>query len=336
MNKTISSAIGVLAAGLLIPAPALSKEPVNIDNFIRAETDFYMKSAVNMGCFGKLCHVRGPVPVDQQTVIRSNLDTPYSVAVFDLSSPVTITMPDAGKRFQSLLVINQDHYVKHVSTRPGPVTLTRDSIGTRYVYVMVRTFMDPNDPADQRAGAALQGKIGVAQVSAGSFVVPDWDQEQRKAVRAGLLAGGRFMPDSRRAFGDEAAVDPVRRLFATAGGWGGNAEKDALYLNQSVPGRDGKQAYVLTVGKVPVDGFWSITVYNGEGFYEAPISAVSVNNVTAKPNKDGTTTIRFGGDPREPNYLRIMPGWNYTVRLYLPRPEILDGRWTFPTARPAG
>jgi hypothetical protein len=91
---------------------------------------------------------------------------------------------------------------------------------------------------------------------------------------------------------------------------------------------------VLTVGKVPVDGFWSITVYNAKGYYEAPETAISVNNVTAKKNRDGTTTVRFGGDPKAPNHLHIMPGWNYTVRLYRPRAEILDGRWTFPEPVP--
>jgi hypothetical protein len=31
-----------------------------------------------------------------------------------------------------------------------------------------------------------------------------------------------------------------------------------------------------------------------------------------------------------------MDGWNYTVRLYQPRPEILDGTWTFPAVEPVG
>jgi len=34
------------------------------------------------------------------------------------------------------------------------------------------------------------------------------------------------------------------------------------------------------------------------------------------------------------NYLRVMPGWSYLVRLYRPRPEVLDGRWTFPKPKP--
>ena len=51
---------------------------------------------------------------------------------------------------------------------------------------------------------------------------------------------------------------------------------------------------------------------------EAPENAISVNNVTAKKDADGAVTVHFGGDPKQANYLRIMPGWNYTVRLYRP------------------
>jgi len=85
-----------------------------------------------------------------------------------------------------------------------------------------------------------------------------------------------------------------------------------------------------------VDGFWSITVDNPKGFYEAPENAISVSNETAKKNPDGGVTVHFGGDPNAPNYLRIMPGWNCTVRLYRPSAEILDGKWTFPDATPGG
>ena len=49
---------------------------------------------------------------------------------------------------------------------------------------------------------------------------------------------------------------------------------------------------------------------------------------------DGTITVRFGDHPEGvPNVLPITEGWNYLVRLYRPRPEVLDGSWTFPTLR---
>jgi hypothetical protein len=50
--------------------------------------------------FGEFYHNRIPTSIDDQTVIRMNRDTLYSAAVFDLDAgPVTITLPDAGKRF---------------------------------------------------------------------------------------------------------------------------------------------------------------------------------------------------------------------------------------------
>jgi hypothetical protein len=99
---------------------------------------------------------------------------------------------------------------------------------------------------------------------------------------------------------------------------------------------DGVTPYVLTVRNVPVDGFWSVTVYNAKGFMERnDRNAYSVNNVTAKRNPDGSISIHFGGDPTSTNYLPIMRGWNYTVRMYRPRKEIVDGSWKFPAAKPA-
>jgi hypothetical protein len=46
-------------------------------------------------------------------------------------------------------------------------------------------------------------------------------------------------------------------------------------------------------------------------------------------------TVHLGGcDDDRVNCLPIMDGWNYTVRLYRPRAEILDGNWVFPSAEP--
>jgi hypothetical protein len=92
----------------------------------------------------------------------------------------------------------------------------------------------------------------------------------------------------------------------------------------------------LTVGDVPVDGFWSISVYNAAGYFEPnERDAYAINNITGARNDDGTITVRFGDYPAEvPNALPITEGWNYLVRLYRPRPEILDGSWTFPRLNP--
>ena len=51
-----------------------------------------------------------------------------------------------------------------------------------------------------------------------------------------------------------------------------------------------------------MDGFWSITIYNAKGFFEAPENAISVNNETAKKDADGAVTVHFGGDPSQANF----------------------------------
>jgi hypothetical protein len=146
---------------------------------------------------------------------------------------------------------------------------------------------------------------------------------------------GRTLRDSKRMFGDVGDVDPVRHLIGTAGGFGGNPESDAIYLNVNPEKNDGTTPYVLKVKDVPVDGFWSVSVYNAEGFFEKnAANAYSYNNITAKKDSEGIITIHFGGDPKQSNYIPITKGWNYTARLYRPRKEILDGSWKFPDATP--
>jgi hypothetical protein len=57
----------------------------------------------------------------------------------------------------------------------------------------------------------------------------------------------------------------------------------------------------------------------------------SYNNFTAEANEDGSITIHFGGcEDGRVKCIPVTPGWNYAIRLYKPRPEILEGKWTFP------
>lgn len=327
-----------MLAGLLLLASnsAFAAVTVTVDNFVRAETDTTMKRYVAQGAFGKFFHIRAMTPIDKQDVIRMNRDTLYSAGVFDLTTPVTIVKPDPGKRFQSMLVINEDHSMLPVQHGAGSFTLTKGSVGTRYVMVLFRTFADPNDPADLKAANALQDRIQAKQTSAGTFQTPDWDEKSLHTVRDAVNVLAATKTDTSGFFGDKAKLNPIDHLLGTAYGWGGNPKASAVYSGVTPEKNDGVTPYVLTVRNVPVDGFWSVTVYNAKGFMEPnDRNAYSVNNVTAKRNPDGSISIQFGGDPTNTNYLPIMQGWNYTVRMYRPRKEIVDGSWKFPAAKPA-
>jgi hypothetical protein len=309
------------------------KTIVTLDTFIRAETDTYFRRyAEKLDGFGKIQHYRNLVPIDQQGVIRMNRDTLYSYGIFDLTSPVTIHKPDSHGRFQSLIVINQDHYVKLVSHEAGSYQLNQENMGTRYVAVIFRTLIDETDPADVARVNQLQDQITFEQQNPGKLELPNWDPASLKAIRDSLLELAAHLGDQTKRFGDRDDVDPIQHLVGTASGWGGNPLKAAKYLTIYPEKNDGKTPYTVSFGQVPVDGFWSITVYNAEGFIEANDQNIYViNDRTVKPNADATYTIHFGGDPQAINYMPIMPGWNYTIRLYQPKAEILTGQWNFPT-----
>jgi len=323
----------VIAAILAMPAWAQNGVPVTVDNFVRAESDTYIGNFTKEGGgLAKLLHRREPASIDSQTVIRLNRDTLYSSAVFDLDAgPVTVTMPDAGKRFMSLMSVSQDHYARTVYGK-GAHTYTRDQVGTRYLLIGIRTFVDPNDPDDVKKVHALQDAIKTSQKGSGTLDLPNWDPASQKKVRDALLVLASTITSFDKAFGTKAQVDPIRHLIGTAGGWGGNPDNDAKYLNVTPAKNDGATVYRLGVRNVPVEAFWSVSVYNAQGYYEKnPQNAYSLNSVTAKKESDGTTTIQFGGcDGKVQNCLPIVKGWNYTVRLYRPRAEILNGTWKFP------
>jgi hypothetical protein len=235
-------------------------------------------------------------------------------------------------------VFGEDEYTPMVFYGKGSYTLTKAKIGTRYSMVGVRILLNSDDPQEVQQVHALQDAIQVSQKSPGIFDVPKWDPASQKVVRGALVTLGTTLPDMRHAFGPKGQVDPVRYLIGSAAAWGGNPDKDAIYLNITPKQNDGRTIYKLHVDKnVPVDGFWSISVYNGKGYYEPnPYNAYTLNNITARKEDEGAVNVQFGGcDGKIPNCLPIVAGWNYMVRLYRPRPEILSGKWKFPVAQPA-
>lgn len=319
------------SVGTLTPAFADTSQTVTSGNYVRAESDFQMRGYTEGPySFGKLFHNREPYDVDNQVTVRGNRDTLYSVGVFDLTSPLTITLPETEGRYQSLMVVNQDHSLD-AAYSPNVITLTEENVGTRYVMLTVRTFMDPNDAADVAEAHRLQDAVKVEQADTGALDLPNWDQEELEQTRNAINVVGSTVTDTSKMFGRKEDLDPVYWMLGAALGWGGLPAEAATYLNFVPEQNDGETAYKLTVKDVPVDAFWSVTLYDAQGWMPVnEFNAYSFNSVTAEKAEDGSATIHFGGDPDRPNFLPIVPGWNYIVRLYQPKEQILDGSWSFP------
>jgi len=319
---------------LALCAPTLAvAESVTVETFVRAESDFNIRSQMESFGYGlaELHHLRDPIAPDNQPTIRMNQDTLYSGLVIDLSEPVEITLPEIGGRYQSMHVISQDHYL-FAESRPGTYRLTEEEVGTRFATVSFRTFLDVSDPDDIEKAHAAQDGIVFSGGGDGPFETPDWDLEALAVARKALsdIAVLGFNADF--AFGRKDEVRPIDHLVGAAAGWGGLPRTAASYVVDSVAANDGEVAHAVTVKDVPVDAFWSVTVYNADGYLEPnELGVNSYNNVSATPDDDGAYTLHFGGcEDGRVNCIPVSPGWNHSIRFYEPRAEILDGSWTFP------
>ena len=126
---------------------------------------------------------------------------------------------------------------------------------------------------------------------------------------------------------------------------GQNTPEEALYMNTRQDGDkqplNGAKKYTITLKKgdlPPVDGFWSITMYNSSDFFvENPLNRAAIGNRTEglKTAPDGSLTIYVQKDAPEAdkmaNWLPAPEGsFRLSMRLYVPKPEVINGQWTPP------
>ena len=136
----------------------------------------------------------------------------------------------------------------------------------------------------------------------------------------------------------------LKRAIVSQLGLGANLPEDAIYpLNLGdEAGRplDGANNYTITFEKgaaPPVDAFWSVTLYDPQGFQVAnSLDRFAVSSwMPFKYDADGSLTLYFQnenpGKDKEANWLPAPRGpFNLTMRLYAPRSEALTGRWNPP------
>lgn len=309
--------------------------PVDINNYVMAETAGQFDRILKVtGGINKLQSFRDPTPLDKQSVIRMNRDTLYSFAIVDISKGAKLIMPQTDGRYNSAMIVNEKEYINKVFYEPGTHDLAVDEFDTNYVLVAFRTLVDSSSPEDIKKANDLQDQFKIEAVSAVPYSHPDYDQKSYEKLRGLLLEVSKFMPNSKGAFGSKNETDAVAHLLGAAFGWGGLPEEDAYYLNVTPNLPVG--SYQIDVPKeVPVKAFWSVSVYNKDGFFEENSKGTyNINSQSGVRNADGSMTVNLGGcnDASRVNCIPLTEGWNYAVRLYRPEPSVIDGTWTFPAA----
>ena len=309
--------------------------PVTKENYSEAETQTIFAKYINnvatatcTGGLGTILNLQKAADPKDRTVIRINFDTLYSWLILDLTTPATFTLPQTNGRYQSAMVVNGQGYV-YVEKDPGDYTLTEDEVGSRYALVAFRTGVNILDPEDVAQAQALQAKLSVSQAETGEYIQPNqWDLEQMMALRAAYNEERNEKGvKSESLFGRPGEVTPEQNNMGVAVGIGGLPKEGAVYLFYTP---SSAEPQMLTLKDVPNgdNAFWSLTVYDKDGF---PVGEnFNVNSAFAKADAQGEVTLHFGGDKTQSNYLEIYPGWNATFRIYNPKSAYFDGSWNRP------
>jgi hypothetical protein len=139
----------------------------------------------------------------------------------------------------------------------------------------------------------------------------------------------------------------LKRAIVAQFGLGANLPEDAIYPasvgDESGKPLDGANKYIIRFAKdgvPPVDAFWSVTLYDNEGFQVAnSVNRFAVSSwMPFKRDADGALTLYFqnenpGGD-HEANWLPTPTGpFTLTMRLYAPKSDALTGVWNPPTIK---
>jgi len=319
--------------------------PVTESNFARAATDIVFANSVQTrDSLGQFRHSRKPASADNQPIIRMNQDTLYSMAVLDLTTSASITLPQGNGRYQSVQIVNQDHNTQAIFSSPGTYTVSRELSGTRYAAAILRTYVNALEPDDVKLANDLQDQVLLQQDSRGLAEFPNWDRNQWKTVRdkiqltelQSLKESGASSSLDRKVSAPDGEIDPQRIAVSAAVGWGGLPNSESVYIGGIPQAGFESSPHEITMRDVPVDAFWSITVYNKDGFLEPNSQdSYSFNQHNSVPNEDGSTTINLGGcTGTEQNCIPAPEGWNYVLRLYQPHQSILDRVWQPPVAKP--
>jgi len=160
---------------------------------------------------------------------------------------------------------------------------------------------------------------------------------------AKVANGWQMLTDTMGVYGNSY----LKRAVVAVIGLGANQVDDAIYpMNVAdADGKpmDGNNDYVLHFSKAelpPVDAFWSITMYDGDGYQAAnPLNRFAIGDRDPlKYNADGSLDIYMQnaspGKDKESNWLPAPKGpLGITMRLYAPKPEVADGRWVPPAIK---
>ncbi len=295
----------------------------------RAETARQMLDTQSLVGVNRFGHLSQLVPTAMQPVVRMNRDAYYSKAVVDVSKGATITLPQLPEgSYMSMQPVTEDHRPQPMSYGAGTYELATHT--GDHMIVIIR--LDSNFSAEQakkyqqqmslKAGSNKPFTTLPVEPKSFSQVERELKGDVMKLIKkVGTIALSTTLfsspTDESRGF-----YSPEINQVAAAIGWGGALAKDNIY--ETSPNFPAKGCYQLTFDDPKNKHFWSITVYNKEGFMFNDVA--NVNSYKAKPNADGSYTVSMGCGAGYPNAIPISNDsgvFSFTARHYGPSERVL-------------
>jgi hypothetical protein len=302
---------------------------VTRENFTIAESNTQMFSIQQQGGgINKTLSIPRIASLDFQPVVRMNQDTLYHGTVVNISNGATITIPEMDGRYVSLQVHDERHFVPMFEYGPGTYELKAE---TDYVVAVVRIQADESDPEDVRKAAEWQSQIVIKSNSDVPLKLGNWDTDSLNAIRAELNAElSKYSALETMGNGTPESVNVEAHRAITAGGYLAAPAKDAMYETSEGNGSTECTAVTYKAPTVVGNGFWSITVYDADGYIFN--EKASVNSKSVVYNEDGSFTMHYGNNCSDDavNVLNTVEGWNIMMRIYRPTDDIVQNGFELP------
>ncbi|VVM41504.1 hypothetical protein PS663_00311 [Pseudomonas fluorescens] len=310
---------------------------------------------------------KGQQPVDVDRVIYSESTIAYALyrtQLFDEKDLNKVKQIQNGYKVQSL-----SSYVKQAAPAKAPkiewpkptATMTEGPQLFRYLNFML-AFAAPQD--SEKDLLARFAKIGIAPGA--PFKVNQLTAEQRKALDAGIADAraeySAFKKDkidthqvsSNDLYGnrDRLQNNYLYRFAGAELGIFGNSASEAVNLRYTLdsegkPANGARHSYTVHFAKdqlPPTDAFWSLTMYDAKTRLLVPnhkkrylINSQMLDKLKRDADGGLTLALQHHEPPKDEqsNWLPAPPGPFYAVlRIYLPKPEVVNGQWSLPPLTP--
>lgn len=322
MKKRLLSTILLTAViGATSEASQEDTIPVTYENYNQAESARNFNNWAKLGANNTILHLKKLSPIGNKApTIRMNLDTLYSVGVYDNDGEMTITIPESGL-YQSIMILDTDGYTPFFLSKPGvyPIKYSSETL-----FVAVRTVVkDRHSKSSYKEAIDAQAGIKVEGNGPGLYTMPAYDQKKLHKLTAEY---NKKMLDAGISFTYGDGVTPVNeehRTWSNAAGWGGmvtEVGKSNYYTtSENLPG---DVCHAVTFPDTGNKFFTSFTIYDTDGYLMKGNSHIS--SYTWKSEKDGSTTIHFNCDGKANNITSNGNEFNYIVRSYGVSQKIID------------